>query len=244
MTVKSLILQYCRRGVTSLNPRSIQRINSPFAEIMRLNKTCRSIPQWQQVIVPKEKAVKKESLPTFSQALQWHLRIFSSRPRFPHTNIVLQSVSFERKRGVVMVGSRRGASRWRNSAVGISLKRGPAQRHFDSVFLATTIDNDNSRRRTRSTPRLIPPRNPIQWLPSAGMSDTHAAPAAQAYRLSKMLTEMQSWFLRKQAQDDPRSACVRTLCGAIALLENRMRRSNRMPETLKDWANWDIAVPS
>jgi hypothetical protein len=51
---------------------------------------------------------------------------------------------------------------------------------FRFAFLAANIDNDNPRRRPPIHPTTYFPRNPIQWLPSAGMSDRHAACAAQA----------------------------------------------------------------
>jgi hypothetical protein len=99
---------------------------------------------------------------------------------------------------------------------------------FRFAFLTTTIDNDNPRRRTRSTPRLILPVIRYNGFQARVCQTNKLHAPRRQRRLGRLLTGMQSWFLRKQAQDDPRSACVRTLCDAIALLDHRMRRSNKM----------------
>lgn len=82
------------------------------------------------------------------------------------------------------------------SSVGISLKRGPAQRHFDFALLAATIDNDNPRRRTRSTPRLILPVIRYNGFQARVRPAKALHSSRRQCRLGKSLTQSQSWFLR------------------------------------------------
>lgn len=85
------------------------------------------------------------------------------------------------------------------------------QRNRPTQLRLDALDNPRRRPRTRLTQLL--PDNQSQWLPSAGMSwemlRQHGR--CRCRGRGRGLTSVQSWFLRKQAQDDSRSPCVRTL---------------------------------